>query len=272
MKSKFSYLGLGLVTGALLASSVTSKVLESRVERQTADNLTKNVVQVTDTRQIETKTTRNILLEDNLKREEAVIIAYADSIAMHSWKLPISSSDYLRYKGLSHRTNSLEEYVSFVTFDDDTIKKIAEGLTQYAKSKEEKAKILLNYVHQHMYDESIEKNENYIKYPIETIVERCGDCEDLSILGAALMKSVGIDVALIYVPDAGEDKKTGIRFAHMALGVAGDFQGGYFNVEGNKYFYAETTGTDWLNDQASWEIGQLPSEYEKKKCELFLVR
>lgn len=40
----------------------------------------------------------------------------------------------------------------------------------------------------------------YPKYPIETLVEKRGDCEDRAILAAALLKRMGYEVALLVLP------------------------------------------------------------------------
>jgi hypothetical protein len=83
----------------------------------------------------------------------------------------------------------------------------------------------------------------YPKYPIESLVEEAGDCEDHAILAAAVLKRMGFDVALLFCP------------GHAALGVAGaeGLPGKYVEDPrtGIKYFYGETTAE-------GWEIGELP--------------
>jgi len=85
----------------------------------------------------------------------------------------------------------------------------------------------------------------YPKYPIESLVEETGDCEDHAILAAAVLKRMGFDVALLFCP------------GHAALGVAGaeGLPGTYIEDRrtGIKYFYAETTAE-------GWEIGEVPQE------------
>ncbi|MBI4319447.1 MAG: hypothetical protein HY675_13245 [Chloroflexi bacterium] len=88
----------------------------------------------------------------------------------------------------------------------------------------------------------------YPKYPIETLMEEAGDCEDQAILTAALLKRMGYDVALLFCP------------GHAALGVAGaqGLPGTYFTdpSTGIQYFYAETTGDGWI-------LGELPKDLEQ---------
>lgn len=85
----------------------------------------------------------------------------------------------------------------------------------------------------------------YPKYPLETLAEDSGDCEDFSILGAAILKVMGYDVALLFLP------------GHAALGVAGatGIPGAYAESEGKRYYYVEMTST-------GWKIGEIPSEYK----------
>ncbi len=78
----------------------------------------------------------------------------------------------------------------------------------------------------------------YPKFPLETLVEKKGDCEDQSILAAALLAAMGYDVALLILPIhvalgvAGFDTRPGSRVVHPANGV--------------RYLYTETTAPNWL--------------------------
>lgn len=83
-----------------------------------------------------------------------------------------------------------------------------------------------------------------VKFPTETLVAG-GDCEDLSILLAAVLTAPPFDreCALLHPPN------------HMGVGIHSErFGGAYFPYEGRRYFYVETTGQ-------GWDIGQLPEEY-----------
>ncbi|MBO8159553.1 stalk domain-containing protein [Thermosyntropha sp.] len=95
----------------------------------------------------------------------------------------------------------------------------------------------------------------YPKYPAETLVEG-GDCEDKSILLAALLKSLGYKTALlIFEGDPG----------HAAVGVeCPGAYGSYFAKDGVKYFYIETTNK-------GWKTGQIPPEYQGKSALVFPV-
>ncbi len=86
--------------------------------------------------------------------------------------------------------------------------------------------------------------DEYPRYPIETLVDNGGDCEDTSILTAALLNEMGYEVVLLELPK------------HMGVGVecADGRPGTYVVYEGARYYYLETSGQ-------GWKIGQMPDEY-----------
>lgn len=77
----------------------------------------------------------------------------------------------------------------------------------------------------------------YPKYPIETLVDGRGDCEDTSILTAAILNLMDYDVVLLSYSD------------HAALGVQmpnfnpyyKDYTPKYYDYGGKRYYYVETT-------------------------------
>ena len=88
--------------------------------------------------------------------------------------------------------------------------------------------------------------DEYPRYPIETLFDRGGDCEDTSILAAAILDKMGFDTALLYMPS--ED--------HVAVGVSvKGVQGSYYPSDRTKYYYIETTGE-------GWELGIIPPGFE----------
>ena len=59
-------------------------------------------------------------------------------------------------------------------------------------------------------DETTPWNE-YPRYPVETLFDRGGDCEDTSILTATILYEMGYDVALLILEDDN----------HCAIGISG---------------------------------------------------
>jgi hypothetical protein len=94
--------------------------------------------------------------------------------------------------------------------------------------------------------------DEYPRYPVETLTDNGGDCEDTSILLASIIDKLGYGVVLINLPD------------HCAVGVegSGDFYGTCWEYEGVKYYYIETTGE-------GWGIGELPDEYKGSAASIY---
>ncbi|MFH1638209.1 MAG: transglutaminase-like domain-containing protein [Candidatus Woesearchaeota archaeon] len=252
-------IALGAVPTYLYVSHKKNKEIES--------NLSEKVVKVTEVERTSPIEAQQVSIDHILLEDESLFMVYAHDIGNYNYKFWVKASDYLKFKSQRHRKHGVEDYVNFVTYSHPKIKSMAQKLTEGSSSKEKSAQLLLDFVHQHIYDKSIEEDRDYVRYPIETLVERNGDCEDFSILAAALMKSIGIGVALIHLP-AGEGEKSG----HLALGVEGDFSGHFYNIDGKKYYYAETTGTEWPRNPTGWEIGDIPKEYREKEVNLHIVK
>jgi hypothetical protein len=91
--------------------------------------------------------------------------------------------------------------------------------------------------------------DEYPRYPLETLVDNGGDCEDTSILTAVLLQRLGYGVVLLEFPN------------HMAVGVScEEGVGAYFEDDyGNKFCYLETTGS-------GWEIGEIPFQYQDSRA------
>ena len=89
-------------------------------------------------------------------------------------------------------------------------------------------------------------HQDWARYPIETLVEGTGDCEDVAILCASVLARLGFSVILLCYPN------------HLAFGVAGaDELSGDYIVDaktGRKYFYGEATAK-------GWHLGQIPPKY-----------
>ncbi|MCD6572147.1 MAG: transglutaminase domain-containing protein [Thermoplasmata archaeon] len=100
-------------------------------------------------------------------------------------------------------------------------------------------------------------SDEYPRYPVETLFEKEGDCEDTSILTAALLKELGYDVSLIKFSD------------HMSVGV-------HLNtVYGNKDFYIDSNGRKYLyleTNGENWPLGKAPTNYTNREdATLYLV-
>ena len=108
-------------------------------------------------------------------------------------------------------------------------------------SKQDRVDFVLSFVQSLPYtlDDVTTGYDEFRRYAIETLIEGGGDCEDTTILVAAILRGLGEKTALIFTP------------GHIALGVSGNFSGTSVTYNGTEYYYCETTGTGWT-------VGTLP--------------
>ena len=94
--------------------------------------------------------------------------------------------------------------------------------------------------------------DEYPRYPIETLVDEGGDCEDTSILLAKVLHTMGYDIVLVNLT------------SHIAIGVleGRGFCGTYYRHNGKRYFYLETTGE-------AGRAGVVPSEYRSQPAYIY---
>lgn len=155
------------------------------------------------------------------------------------------------------RTTNYGAYVSD-RHDDGYLRSIANAFEEYRRSEGLSSRQMIDlaiaFVQGLEYTSDVNEPYNeYPKYPVETLKERGGDCEDTAILLAAILRTLGYGVVLLEVPS----KK------HMALGLKGEdsIPGTYVEVDGTRYYYVETTGE-------GWRVGQAPDGYTNVRTEI----
>ena len=148
---------------------------------------------------------------------------------------------------------------AFVTSNEKVVLDFADELKKLADSKRydtvNTANFILRFVQvnvRYALDNETQGCIEYWKYPVESLVDKEGDCEDSSILFAAIMDSLGYDVVLLFYKL--KEKNSG----HLAVGInlPGE-HGEYVEDSGKKYYYCETT-------TSQFNIGQLPSDITGK--------
>jgi hypothetical protein len=164
-------------------------------------------------------------------------------------------SDYYRLSGLP-RTY---DYASYVTDNDPTVIAVATYLKAQADGKRyDPASYILSFVQSLEYtsDFDTKGKVEYPRYPVETLVDGGGDCEDTAALFASLVQcpAVGIDAVLLMYTKESES-------GHMAVGIEGDHYGTYYVYNGRNYFYCETTGE-------GFRIGMFPQELQGHTVEV----
>ena len=164
-----------------------------------------------------------------------------------------SSYDYYSQQPRVIRSNGGDEWLEYINNKDNRqiLKAIANALTAEGERKglqrDQIADEVIRYVQSIEYQLDIDSKgvEEYPKYPVETLYEGCGDCEDVSILMAGVLRELGYKVCFLEFP------------GHYAVGIAGgdNVKGSYYEYKGTKYFYVEATGEGMV-------IGQLPTSID----------
>ena len=178
--------------------------------------------------------------------------------------LNIPEDLYTYYKNLERP--QVSDYSVYVTHpsDDDFLQSLVDALSDMAAEKgfdsAETASFVASFVQdRNSIDYALDAADSeYPKYPIETLKEKEGDCEDSSILIGALLKLLGYEAVLVNFP-ALSDEEAG----HMGLGVAGDYSGASYTYEDTQYYYLETTDV--------WGIGEIPDDFKTRQATLYAI-
>lgn len=165
--------------------------------------------------------------------------------------IPLSLLDYYEGQDFTYHGGG-HNYVAYVAsqYDDPFIQAVADELLRVSAeeghSEDEALSLALAFVQSLEYtsDNVTTGYDDFPRYPVETLAESGGDCEDTAILYAAIAQAMGYGAVLLNPP------------GHMATGVLVEagFQGVTYTFEGRRWAYAETTGD-------GWRIGQIPDNY-----------
>jgi len=144
---------------------------------------------------------------------------------------------------------SVQGYSFFVTTKDSYMQRTAHELRSLSEGKgwgrHGEVGLILAFVQSLPYTSDIITTgyDEYTRFPLETLVDGGGDCEDTSILFITLIRILGYDSVFIEFPD------------HLAVGVkfGETISGEYYEHGGKRYYYCETTGY-------GGEIGDIPRE------------
>jgi hypothetical protein len=168
----------------------------------------------------------------------------------YSMQLSLSAKDYyqLKYSQVDRWPSTYDDARVFVTVDDPAVTEAASQLDGLAVSLGltplEEANFLLSFVQSidYSFDNVSAGANEYWRFPLETLYDQTGDCEDTSILYASIMEATGYDAILLLLP------------GHMAVGLScPGADGGHYHFESVDYFYCETTGSGWV-------VGEVPPE------------
>jgi len=178
-------------------------------------------------------------------------------------ELTVDAQMYRYYHSLE-RYYGIENFAKYINDENNqaVIREVVSALRDVADDlyyddaavAREIAKFVQDCV-EYQYDTDTAGQDEYPRYPIETLYERQGDCEDTSILMAALLKEWGYDVGFLHLP------------GHVAVAIrtADNYDGGaYYEIEGHRYLFIESTGS-------GWNIGDIPDEFMETGAEFYPI-
>tara|TARA_B100000902_G_scaffold106923_2_gene108778 strand:+ start:11890 stop:13260 length:1371 start_codon:yes stop_codon:yes gene_type:complete len=164
---------------------------------------------------------------------------------------------YSYYVSQPHRISEYRDYLNFVTTSDSELHEIANILNNMSSKENYSPLDKINFFLS--FSQSLKYSEDnvtagvgeYPRYPIETLVDQTGDCEDTSALLISLAEILGYNASIILIPEAWD----GYGHAAVGINVTGAEGVHYVLNEGASneisYYYAETTAP-------GWRLGEMP--------------
>ena len=179
------------------------------------------------------------------------------------WNLRIPVKEYLYYSEKPRITDT-SKYTTMVTdtHADYLLNVLVNKIKDAALSYDLKPTDTVNFVGAFIQSlVNADKNtatpyDDYPRYPIETLFNQGGDCEDTSILAAALLQRLAFK-EVVFVFDNPK---------HAALGIDVTIPLGAneWEYQATKYFYLETVGNDWT-------LGHCPAVYLPLQPKIYLI-
>jgi archaellum component FlaC len=141
-----------------------------------------------------------------------------------------------------------DQYVEALVYEFNLIQ-VNEGLTE-----ENKTDLVVSFIQnmEYVLDADSKGLTEYPRFPVETLVDGGGDCEDTGILMASLLDAMGYNISLILLPD------------HLAVGIEVNATGTHWVYDNVTYYYLETTAP-------GWEEGEVPPEHDPDEATLYPV-
>ena len=203
--------------------------------------------------------------------EQVYDIEYKWTYKNKLWKLEIQIpvETYKNYvdstiNRIPQKSINIKEAMSkFVTYDEKIIIDLADKLLEFANTEGyteiETANFILRFTQEiieYELDFDTQGCDEYWRFPVESLVDQQGDCEDSSVLYSSIMESLGYDTALLFYT---WDNPEGERIGHLSVGLNIDEASGTFvtDDDGAKYYYCETT-------TKGYTVGKLPPDLREK--------
>lgn len=179
------------------------------------------------------------------------------------WELSIPLKTFLHYKEMARITDT-SKYAVMVkdNYADSLLNKlileVEDAVLRYSYDKTETVDLIGAFIQSLTFanNDITTPYDNYPRYPIETLFDQTADCEDTSILAAALLYR--LDYKLVFFV-FNEPKHTGLGvYVPAVMGMDG------WEFQAKRYIYLETTGD-------TWTLGHAPGEYSTQQPQVYPV-
>ena len=180
------------------------------------------------------------------------------NISKHLYDYFRNEREHLAYRYQFQDGELPPNYFSFMLSEHDrpVMSALAEEFSRHAATEVDRVNLALSFVQSlpYAHDADSKGEDEYVRYPIETLVDGCGDCEDKVAFLTALFYEMEVDFILLVLPE------------HMAIGVHCDGVEAerYLLFNDKRYYYLETT-------MPNWAIGQIPEDYIASTIEVVPV-
>jgi hypothetical protein len=178
---------------------------------------------------------------------------FPDDGSSWSYSFNVSVSEYDECMALVRNDQTPADYSKYVTEDSPEIVGIADYIASGAHAANmtdyETVWLALSFVHATTYVSDLESigYDDYARYPVETLVDGVGDCEDTAALFTSIVRAMGYDAVMLYIYDI-----LGASSNHMGAVVGGiSMPQGSYSIQygGESYYYCETTPDNWTPGQ-----------------------
>lgn len=175
--------------------------------------------------------------------------------------IDVDKKDYNTFVTTPRRSGNFHLYAES---DCDVLDQIVTQLKAIHKTEKfnafDEAGNVLKFVQSfisYRYDKDTTLYSDYPRYPLETLWDRVGDCEDVAILCGAILARLGHQVALLGYP------------GHLAFGVkAPKNQQRHQVIKDPKYdhsyYFGEATNKGWL-------LGEIPKDYQNLTPDFYRI-
>ena len=242
-----------------LVFNVQDKNIQTYLNTSNIDTDKDGLVDILDARPYQVGVLSNLLYKVNYNHKQYIFRINVN----HDYV------DFFRIKMPHYLKPDASNISTFIVKKDPYLRDLVEQARYYAKKDKtvNTEQLLISLAHSFSYNaDSYTGRLEYPKYPIETLIDQSGDCEDLAILTFNLLAEYKgyKEMAFVFFPrHIGVGFKVSDRLikARRSIGLPSY----YFEKDKKKYLYLETTNP-------AWNIGQLPKEYKDKSYQIYLAQ